>query len=255
MSRHQPANSRLISEPPDDWVREPAEEEEPGGAGAPDPGDPHAGDLDQLEEDPVITERFFIDWPSFWAKDRRDADWLYEDVLARGRGHSIFAGHKVGKSLLTLAIVVQLVVRGIVVIYLDYEMGEDDLYDRLGDMGYGPDTDLSRLHYALLPSLPPLDEPEGAKALFARVDAVAAAYAGVDVAVIIDTTGRAVAGEENSADTFRNFYRWTGLGLKQRGVTWARLDHAGKDAAKGQRGSSGKGDDVDVVWRLNRTDN
>lgn len=142
----------------------------------------------------------------------------------------------------------------VVVVYLDYEMGEDDLYDRLADMGYGPDTDLSRLHYALLPSLPPLDEPEGAKALFAKVDAVQGMHPGSHVAVVIDTTGRAVAGEENSADTFRNFYRWTGLGLKQRGMTWARLDYAGKDATRGQRGSSGKGDDVDVVWRLNRTE-
>ena len=33
-----------------------------------------------------------------------------------------------------------------------------------------------------------------------------------------------------------------------------RLDHSGKDASKGQRGSSAKNDDVDVVIRLERTD-
>jgi len=199
-------------------------------------------------------ERFFVDWPEFWARDRRDADWAYEDVLARGRGHAIFAGHKVGKSLLVLFLVAQLVADGFVVLYLDYEMGEDDLHDRLDDMGYGPETDFSRLRYALLPSLPPLDEPEGAKALFAKLGAVAAEFPDRGVVVVIDTTGRAVVGEENSADTYRNFYRWTGIGLKQRDVTWVRLDHAGKDTAKGQRGSSGKGDDVDVVWRLVRVD-
>ena len=43
--------------------------------------------------------------------------------------------------------------------------------------------------------------------------------------------------------------------LKQRGATWVRLDHAGKDLDRGQRGSSAKGDDVDVVWRLDMTDN
>jgi hypothetical protein len=33
-----------------------------------------------------------------------------------------------------------------------------------------------------------------------------------------------------------------------------RLDHAGKDAEKGQRGSSAKNDDVDIVVKLTRTD-
>jgi hypothetical protein len=34
-----------------------------------------------------------------------------------------------------------------------------------GELGYGPDDDMSRLHYALLPSLPPLDTREGANAI------------------------------------------------------------------------------------------
>lgn len=197
---------------------------------------------------------FFIDWPAFWSKDRREAEWLIEDVLAKGRGHSMFAGHKAGKSLFMLWCAIELIRAGHAVVYLDYEQGEDDLYERLLDMGVDPDTDLSRLHYALLPSLPPLDTPEGAKALLARVDAVQAEHPGAELAVVIDTTSRAVAGEENSADTVRAFYRWTGLHLKQRGITWVRLDHSGKDATKGQRGSSAKGDDVDVVWRLGRTE-
>ena len=52
----------------------------------------------------------------------------------------------------------------------------------------------------------------------------------------------------------RAFYRCTGLLLKQAGIGWARLDHAGKDATKGQRGTSAKNDDVDIVCRLERTD-
>jgi len=73
--------------------------------------------------------------------------------------------------------------------------------------------------------------------------------------VVVDTIGRAICGEENSADTFRNFYTYTGIRLKRRGATWVRLDHAGKDADRGQRGSSGKGDDVDVIWHLKQTEN
>lgn len=205
-------------------------------------------------EDPT-DDAFFVDWPAFWARVRLGPDWLFDDVLARGRGHAIYASHKTGKSLLMLWLAVEMARRGVAVVYLDFEMGDDDLFERLADMGYGPATDLSFLHYAVLPSLPPLDTEQGASVLLAKVDAVIAAHPGVEVAVVIDTTARAVAGEENSADTFRDFYRFTGTGFKRRGVTWARLDHAGKDTAKGQRGSSAKGDDVDVVWRLARTDN
>jgi hypothetical protein len=40
--------------------------------------------------------------------------------------------------------------------------------------------------------------------------------------------------------------------MKSLGVTWIRADHAGKDTAKGQRGTSAKNDDVDVVWRFTK---
>jgi hypothetical protein len=193
----------------------------------------------------------FIEWPAFWTKDRAASDWLVEDILARGRGHSIFAGHKVGKSLLMLWLSVTLAQRpDVLVVYLDYEMGEDDLYERLADMGCGPDSDLSRLRYALLPSLAPLDTSEGGRELAALVGREMAAHPGCHPVVVIDTIGRAVQGEENPADTIREFYRCTGMELRRLGVTWARLDHAGKDPAKGARGSSAKGDDVDVVWQL-----
>jgi hypothetical protein len=72
--------------------------------------------------------------------------------------------------------------------------------------------------------------------------------------VVIDTFGRAVHGDENDADTVRAWYRWTGLHLKAAGRAFMRVDHAGKDKAKGQRGTSGKNDDVDVVWELTAKD-
>lgn len=196
----------------------------------------------------------YIDWAAFWDKEREPEEWLIDRILARGRGHAFYAKHKVGKSLLMLWCALELVRAGIVVLYLDYEMGEADLEERLEAMGCGPETDLSLLRYALLPSLDPLDTADGGAALCAMVDAEIAAHPERHVAVVIDTVSRAVKGEENSNDTIRDFYRHTGLGLKQRGVTWARLDHAGKDAEKGQRGGSAKGDDVDVVWRLAPTE-
>ncbi|MFN2641642.1 MAG: AAA family ATPase [Actinomycetota bacterium] len=202
------------------------------------------------EDEPSI----FFAWPQFWSRDRRAVDWLYQDVLARGRGHAIYAKHKAGKSLLMLWVALQCVEAGIVVIYLDFEMSEDDVQERLEEMGCSADTDMNRLRYALLPSLPPLDTPEGGKRLHKIVDDVQSEFPGRELLLVIDTTSRAVEGQENSADTINAFHRMTGLGLKQRGITWVRLDHSGKDQSRGQRGSSAKGDDVDIVWRMSRTE-
>jgi hypothetical protein len=207
------------------------------------------GDTPSEEED-----RFFVDWSEFWAKERTASEWLIEPILARGRGHAIYAKYKTGKSLVMLWMACELSQRSDMnVIYLDYEMGEEDLDERLTDLGYGPDSDLSRLRYSLLPALPALDHPEGGDALCRIVDNEQAVRPDSHIVVVIDTIGRAVVGKENDADTFRAFWRSTGMRLKQRGVTWARLDHAGHDDSH-QRGSSSKGDDPDVIWSITKAD-
>lgn len=199
-----------------------------------------------------------VDWPTFWRRERVDDQYLIEPLLARGRGHAIYASAKVGKSLLMLEVAAACATGQasldspaadpVNVVYLDMEMTEDDIRDRLVDLGYGPTDDLSHLHYYLLPSLPPLDTDIGGAALEAI-----AVNRNAEL-VVIDTMARVIEGEENSADTFKSFYRYTGSRLKRRGITYARLDHAGKDIEKGQRGSSAKVDDVDIVWRITSTE-
>jgi hypothetical protein len=129
-------------------------------------------------------------------------------------------------------------------------MIEADLYERLEQFGYTEDDDLSHLHYALIPNLPSLNTTEGASAILKLVELTKAEV------VVIDTTGRAIDGEENSADSYREFARTTGLMLKRANVACVRTDHAGKDGGKkqGQRGSSAKNDDVDIVYRLDKSD-
>jgi hypothetical protein len=112
-------------------------------------------------------------------------------------------------------------------------------------MGYDP-GDLDHLDYLSFPSLSALDSERGALELLAAIHAY-----GSEV-VFIDTISRAVDGEENSNDTWLDFYRHTGLKLKQAEVTLVRLDHTGKDEGKGQRGGSAKAGDVDTVWRLTK---
>ena len=200
---------------------------------------------------------YLIDWHTFWDTDHQETEWLIEPLFAKGRAHAIYAGAKVGKSFVTLAACAALATgRPFLhkpesepqhVLYVDYEMTPQDLADRLTEFGY-EQTVFDHLHYAQLPNLPPLDTPKGGIALCQSAHAVGAQL------VIIDTTGRSVEGDENDAGTYQNFYRHTGMQLKRLGMTWARLDHAGKDTTRGQRGSSAKNDDVDIVANLIRTD-
>ena len=201
-----------------------------------------------------------VDWKTFWSLEHATEEWLAKPLIAKGRQTALFAGAKTGKSWLTLNVVAALAsgkpILGqpaqppIHCLYLDYEMIESDLYERLEQFGYTEDDDLSHLHYALIPNLPPLNTTEGASAIMKLVELTKAEV------VVIDTTGRAIDGEENSADSYREFARTTGLALKRSNISCIRTDHAGKDGGKkqGQRGSSAKNDDVDIVYRLDKSD-
>jgi hypothetical protein len=202
-------------------------------------------------------QAMLLDWPAFWGVDRTEAEWLAEPIIPAKRSVAMFAPGGTGKSLLALWLAAALATGRpifgkinppIDVLYLDYEMTEDDLHERLESMGYDTDSDLTRFHYALLPSLPALDEPEGGKAILRLAQLCDAAL------VVIDTFGRAVHGDENLNDTVRAWYRWSGIHLKAEGRAFVRVDHAGKDLTKGQRGGSAKNDDVDIVWQMIRQD-
>lgn len=199
-----------------------------------------------------------LDWPAFWAESTAGAEWLVEPLLPRGRSIATYSVAKVGKSLLALDVAARLATGSPVldqpagpplsVVYLDLEMTLDDLRERLEDLGYGPDDDLANLHYYLLPSLPPLDTQAGGDAVLRIVQRHQGEL------LVIDTTSRVLVGKENDADTLRAYHRWTGARVKALGVTTWRLDHAGKDLDRGQRGTSGKNDDVDLVWELTAQD-
>ena len=198
-----------------------------------------------------------VEWPAFWKQDHSAEQWVVWPLIPEGRAVALYAPAKAGKSSVVLAAVAAAAAGypifgvwntpPVDVLYLDFEMTEKDLWERLADLGFGPDTDLSRLHYALLPSMYPFDTERGGMQILYLAKAVGAQV------VIIDTYGRAVEGPENDADTTRDFERHTGRILKAEGIAVLRTDHAGKDKDQGQRGSSGKNDDVDVVWSLERT--
>jgi hypothetical protein len=200
---------------------------------------------------------YAINWAEFWHREHTE-EWLCEPLFAAGRAHSIYAGAKTGKSWTVLAACAAMATGRaflsmpasgpVHVLYVDFEMTEEDIRDRLEQFGYGHNDDLTHLHYIVLPSLPPLDTEAGGIALLLAARAYQAVF------VVIDTIGRAVQGTENDADTIQAFYRHTGKPLKRDGIGWVRLAHSGKDSDRGQRGSSAANDDVDIVIKLTRTD-
>ena len=196
-----------------------------------------------------------LDWHALWADDSEE-EWIVEPILPARRLVALYSPPKVGKSLLLLEIAVAVAQGADVlgtspdrprrVLYVDFENDPKvDTRDRLKAMGHTP-ADLRNLVVLSFPTMSALDTPAGG----AELIAAASAYA-CDV-VVIDTVSRAIRGEENENDTWLNFYRHTGLAIKQAGLALIRLDHTGKDETKGQRGGSAKSGDVDAIWRLSK---
>lgn len=200
----------------------------------------------------------YVDWHDLYNSDHGDEEWLAWPVIPARRQVVVYAPAKAGKSLVVLDIAASVASGKPVlgqennagkrhVLYLDYEMTGSDLLERLVEMGYEPE-DLTHLHYALLPIIPALNTPEGAKVVREMAAECKAEL------VVIDTLSRAVDGDINSPGTVSDFYKWTGIALKADGVALARLDHEGKDSTRGMIGSSMKATDVDMVWHLKKTD-
>jgi RecA-family ATPase len=182
-------------------------------------------------------------------------DWLVEKFWPVEAHMHIFAAPKTGKSLLMLWIAANLAlgrdpfswepIKRYRVSYVDNEMTWKDLQERLNDMGLAFDELAGWLLYYSYPVLAPMDTQTGGLETLEMMQAFDSTV------LIIDTLSRVVKGEENSNDTYRNFYNHTGRLLKANAVAMARLDHAGHDPHK-SRGASAKADDVDLVYGLEK---
>lgn len=222
------------------------------GPPAPPPDEPAARRLAAVPTAPAHTRYPALDWQRAFAGARDEIEWLVPDFIARGQAYALVSTAKAGKSLLLLDVAAAIATGRsalgcrpqppVRVLYVDHENGEFDIIERLRDMGYTP-SDLDNLRYLSFPSMAPLDGPVGGADLAELADFHDAAL------VVIDTVARVVAGEENSADTYRALYRNALAPLKAAGRAVVRLDHRGH-AKTGARGSSAKADDVDAVWTL-----
>jgi hypothetical protein len=182
-------------------------------------------------------------------------DWLVDGWWPESTQVHIFAEPKTGKSLLMLWVAVSIALgrdpfngqpmKRHRVSYIDNEMTIKDLFDRLTDMAMDFAELDGWLMYHPYPSLAPMDTPNGG------VETLQLMQDDDSDVLIIDTLSRVVKGEENSNDTYRNFYNHTGRLLKAENRSLARLDHAGHDKSK-SRGASAKADDVDLVYGLEK---
>ncbi|MFI6814452.1 AAA family ATPase [Nonomuraea sp. NPDC050328] len=200
-----------------------------------------------------------VDWTAAFTTDFTAIDWLPGRLLERGQQAALVGDGKVGKSLFTLDWIWRAITGRpafgdqprdpVRVLYFDRENTLRDITTRLIALGATHD-DLQilgdRLDYRLFPRFTgALNASEqAAKEMLALID-----QAKPDV-VILDTVSRFISGKENDSDTWLELYRRIHEPLKARGVASLRLDHFGKDAEKGSRGSSAKTQDVDHVWEL-----
>jgi hypothetical protein len=127
--------------------------------------------------------------------------------------------------------------------YVDKENTKRDILRRLRDMNVKP-HELRNFVYVSFPSVAFFDTAKGGDDLISMADEYQP-----DV-VILDSWSRFLQGEEDSSKTVQNAYNYSLSKLKARGITVLRIDHVGRDASKGSRGSSAKNEDVDHVWML-----
>lgn len=197
-----------------------------------------------------------VDWVALFARDVQ-AEWLVQGVWPTFRQVHMHAKRKTGKSLVSLWMACNMAmgrdpftqqpIDPMVVAYLDYEMTEDDLLERVEEMGFKA-SDLTNLVYFLMPNIPKLDTREGGTRLLTTL-----VYYKCK-ALIIDTMSRVIAGDENSNDTYIKFYAHSGQALRSAGIAMFRLDHEGHESGR-SRGASAKADDVDVIWQLEEVEN
>lgn len=199
-----------------------------------------------------------LDLESLLRKERTAREWAVNNFCPAGAAIAVVGPAGSGKSMLIFAMMLYVVAgrgrfagllipRARRVLYIDTENTEDDIQERIIDLGITTITDLSMMHFIHLPALPPLDREDGGRELAAIVRAYGLVRGDI---VVLDSTQRVTQGPENDSDTWRNYYRHTGQGMKRAGLTVIRTDNTGKDASRGGRGSSGKRDDVDVSWIL-----
>lgn len=201
-----------------------------------------------------------LDWYEAFATDFSQIDYLPGRFMERGQQVALVGDGKVGKTLFAHDWLWRCVAgRSFLgderrdplrVLYFDRENSLRDIVMRMEAFGAKPVDLQERFDYRRFPKFTGgLDA-----APVAAVELLAIVEESKPDIVVLDTVSRFIEGKENDSDTWLSLYRRVHAPLKDQGVAGVRLDHMGKDAERGSRGSSAKSQDVDHVWEMTRTD-
>lgn len=197
-----------------------------------------------------------VDWVEAFNTDW-EQEWLIPGLIAVGRGHSIYSDAGTGKSAIVRQASAELAtgkvvlgtrpfVRPIVVLYFDHENSVlGDVIPHLKPLGYRPE-ELENLVFLSFPNMAELDTQQGGVEFERLLEHYKPEL------VVLDTVSRTIGQDENLNKTWLDFYRFVGVRLKAREIAYIRLDHTGKNQARGQRGGSAKKGDLDLVWHLSK---
>ena len=216
--------------------------------------EPSETDEDELAE--LIARVGQVDWVEAFYTEW-EQEWFIPGFLAAERGHSLYSDAGTGKSaivrqaaaeLATQRVVLgtQAFTRPIVVLYFDHENSVlGDVVPHLKPLGYAPE-ELENLVFLSFPNMAELDTKQGGVEFERLLDHYKPEL------VILDTVSRTISQDENLNKTWLDFYKFAGVKLKAREIAYIRLDHSGKNQARGQRGGSAKKGDLDLVWHLSK---
>lgn len=169
---------------------------------------------------------------------------LLPGLLYEGRLHSIAGAAGDGKTLVALWMALQVIDRGLPVLYFDAENGPVVMAQRLGEMGADPDSLDHLLHYF----------PSDFTLLPKDLAALKATAVEVEPALVVfdslaDFLGAAELDENSNTDCTR-WFAAVAQPLKDLGVAVLVLDHVPKSGKGGPRGASSKVAKMDAQWEL-----
>lgn len=168
-----------------------------------------------------------------------------EGMLIRGKRHQWFAPAKEGKSLVALNHAVRMALAGEVVVILDKENGSHEYARRLQDitefLKVNPSDLAGHLRYF---EYPPITGEAGEflSGEFDRAD------------LIIFDSQRTILSDlglqEDKADDFSKFVSQVLMPLSEAGISTLMLDNTGHSERLHSRGSSAKGDLLEIIFSL-----
>jgi hypothetical protein len=172
---------------------------------------------------------------------------LVHDVLLEGRTHAIYGPSGHGKTYVLLWLALRVLERGGPVIIFDNENYAPIISERLEQLGADSDALDRLLYYYPDPELATTEE--GRARYEAMLDRIKPALVCFDSWISFLAVNGLDENSSNDISTFSAHYLHP---ARRRGVTTLVLDHVPHDGGHA-RGSTRKRDEVDVMWKLHRT--